>query len=785
MAAPEKVDWDTCAEADCIGVRLPSGGKCWAHADEHHLDAALERLGEDPAVDARGVQINAELQERILDALPHTDDRPVVVRAQFDGATFEDVVLLGGATFEGEAVFVGATFHSRVLFGGATFQREAEFDRATFTGGARFDGATFMRGAGFSGATFQRWAGFNGTTFQRGAGFDRAKFQGGAEFDGATFSGEVSFYGATFDDLAEFNRTTFTSAARFNDATFQHKAGFDGAVFQDVTEFEGATFQGEAEFSAATVESWASFSNSTFHGVAQFTGARFPGGADFAQATFHALASFALATFEDYADFQRATFKDDAEFEQATFKYRAAFHGSTFEGWAGFGRVTFESGAEFGATFLANAWFAEAVFQGGAFFGGASFAGRAVFGSVIFEQARMFGPLFARELVLDYAVFRARVQVEVVTAALCARRAQFPAGVQFRLRWASVVFDDADLAAPAVLVGAPPFDWFDEEHFARRMRRLPPVRVRDGRPRLLSLRRADVAGLTVSNADLRACRFLGAHNLDRLRIEGEDSFAATPGSGFSYFDWSVMRGPNLVPANRAARLTIAEEQHWRAAKGWKPGRESWYGSDCAPPGWLRDVEVPTPTQVAGLYRALRKGREDSKDEPGAADFYYGEMEMRRQAHRQRARQSMPNEKDWGVAIAAQTEHAILWLYWLTSGYGLRAWRALASFLVLLVVAAGLFAYGGGFASTTTDTAAPPTATTLPTTTSPPSTTTTTAADTSFGGALVYSARTVIGLNREPQPRLTRFGDVVQILLRILGPVLLGLAVLSVRGRVKR
>jgi hypothetical protein len=32
--------------------------------------------------------------------------------------------------------------------------------------------------------------------------------------------------------------------------------------------------------------------------------------------------------------------------------------------------------------------------------------------------------------------------------------------------------------------------------------------------------------------------------------------------------------------------------------------------------------------IAGLYRALRKGREDARDEPGAADFYYGEMEMR-------------------------------------------------------------------------------------------------------------------------------------------------------------
>jgi hypothetical protein len=34
-----------------------------------------------------------------------------------------------------------------------------------------------------------------------------------------------------------------------------------------------------------------------------------------------------------------------------------------------------------------------------------------------------------------------------------------------------------------------------------------------------------------------------------------------------------------------------------------------------------------------LYRALRKGREDTKDEPEAADFYYGEVEMRRLARR--------------------------------------------------------------------------------------------------------------------------------------------------------
>jgi hypothetical protein len=79
-------------------------------------------------------------------------------------------------------------------------------------------------------------------------------------------------------------------------------------------------------------------------------------------------------------------------------------------------------------------------------------------------------------------------------------------------------------------------------------------------------------------------------------------------------------------------------------------------------------------QIAGLYRALRKGREDAKDEPGAADFYYGEMEMRR-----RARPARETSR-------GRVERAILTAYRLLSGYGLRAWRALAWLLVAVMVA---------------------------------------------------------------------------------------------------
>ena len=83
------------------------------------------------------------------------------------------------------------------------------------------------------------------------------------------------------------------------------------------------------------------------------------------------------------------------------------------------------------------------------------------------------------------------------------------------------------------------------------------------------------------------------------------------------------------------RQVVAEESAWRAesSRTWmaRPGR--WWTE----PGWpdwagSEKPAVLTPGAIAGLYRALRKGREDAKDEPGAADFYYGEMEMRRHAH---------------------------------------------------------------------------------------------------------------------------------------------------------
>ena len=377
--------------------------------------------------------------------------------------------------------------------------------------------------------------------------------------------------------------------------------------------------------------------------------------------------------------------------------------------------------------------------------------------------------LVRKSLVLDEAVFHERAQIEVSAAAVCCHHARFLAGVQLRIRWAQVVLDDADLAGPSILTGVPPFPNLDESRWAHALERLlpephfkPELRAR---PRLLSLRRADVAGLTVASVDLRACWFVGAHHLDRLRIGEEASLGYSPRS----WRWTT-------------RLAIAEERYWRVhphgdgttlpddyatnavdGRSGAAGRNyddydiDWCGPANRPPAWLA-MEPPSPLQIAVVYRALRKGREDSRDEPGAADFYYGEMEMRRHDKRAQAKRER-RARHYGHWAAATTERAVLWLYWLTSGYGLRAWRAMAALAVVI----GLV--GIGFSRVGFHHSHP-----------------------SQVASWLYAVQAAVSLEgkaRQLSGQLTLPGELLRVGLRLTGPVLLGLAVLSIRGRVKR
>ena len=376
-----------------------------------------------------------------------------------------------------------------------------------------------------------------------------------------------------------------------------------------------------------------------------------------------------------------------------------------------------------------------------------------------FRQAGRFGPILAASsVILDNVTFEHDVVIEVASPMLFCLGTRFAEAATLRLRHTSVVLDGAVFAKPSTIAFAPDafkrlnvFTDEDEEPFDES----PAARAisgRSARPSLLSLRGVDLATLTLSELDLSACLFQGAHHLDQLRIEGARPFADTP-TGWRF---GRVGGQGMPVWHWTRRQTLAEEHHWRANRQLPaapsgrphPQRVGWYSPDeNLIPRWVvlrtrQDVERLTPDRLAALYRALRNAQEDSKNEPGAADFYYGEMEMRR----------LDPQTPWA-------ERVIMWLYWLVSGYGLRGLRALA-WLVAVVVGLAVLLQVIGFNG----------------------------GDPGFRDALIYAAQSTIFIatgNKALTEHVSWAGEVLRIPLRLAGPVLLGLALLSARNRVKR
>ncbi|MFI6007161.1 pentapeptide repeat-containing protein [Streptomyces sp. NPDC051366] len=435
----------------------------------------------------------------------------------------------------------------------------------------------------------------------------------GADIDhsGTTFAGSL------LDDLLNALRDPTSgrpcfAVAVFSGATFSADARFDRATFSTDASFSWVTFSEEAHFEDARFSADARFDGSTFY-YARFNGAR-----------FSADASFDVATFS-LASFENATFSAPISFNGATFSMETRFNGATFSAAARFEEVTFS----------ADTWF---------------------YGTT-FSATPSLGPLVCQgRLDLSSAVFVTPVNIEAAAVEVRCVRTRWESPAALRLRYAEVDLSDAVVTQPiAVTAPTAPFvigrDFHEPTLTNTAGAQLDPgVRIR-------SLRGVDAAHLVLTNTDLTGCRFFGALHLDQLRLEGETVFARTP------VGTDVRRG---IPLRWTDRLALAEEHHWRALPEHRPRLRA--GWTPAPPEPGPVACPPGPPALAALYRQLRKAFEDGKDEPGAADFYYAEMEMRRLGPRSRRKRA---------------EQGLLTGYWALSGYGLRASRALAWLLLAM------------------------------------------------------------------------------------------------------
>ncbi|MEV1040388.1 pentapeptide repeat-containing protein [Streptomyces sp. NPDC050204] len=455
------------------------------------------------------------------------------------------------------------------------------------------------------------------------------------------------------------------------------------------------------------------------------------------------------------ADFKEASFSGPARFGLAQFSGNASFYGAQFADWASFNWTRFAARASFG----------KAQFLGDAFFEGTQFSGYSWFSEARFALMSTFGPVVcAKRVDLSGALFEAPATLEIAALEVLCQRTQWESTATLRLRYAAVDLNHAVLSAPLAIT-------FHTEPFTRG--RLLDERLLasfKSAVQVVSVRGVNAAHLVMTDIDLSDCLFSGAFHLDQLRLEGRCTFARPPIGLHRHFIW---------PYRWTRRRALAEEHHWRAERASEPAPHPPLSQAGSPRHWRTRPNrsgpgrTPGPDEVAAVYRQLRKAFEDSKNEPGAADFYYGEMEMRRH----------------DSAATSKGERCLLWGYWLLSGYGLRASRAIGWLLAIMSLTV-LLLMGIGLPSHNPDPTTIGTLQggkiTLHTKTSDPALHGTWSQHVTWARAEKASRVAVNSVVfRTSGQYLTTAGTYIEMASRLLEPALLALAILSARGRIKR
>lgn len=466
----------------------------------------------------------------------------------------------------------------------------------------------------------------------------------------------------------------------------------------------------------ATFVAAVNLDNVTF-AKANFTGATFERGLRLREVRFAVDASLdRVHTSDLFLD--DVTFAGDAGFREleaanlsirdSSFERYASFDGSRL-GFGGFRDVRFAAEARFrslssvGPVTMRSVRFAGATsfhqhklrtlkelsFPGCEFHGPLQARGLAVedglsFAGAWFKNTRVLSIGAGVKVSMEDASFAQPVAIAVKSPAFDATGACFEQGADISLAPGSRgTFSMAAFGGPSLIATNDSQDG-------------PPARIEamDG---------TRVDRLSLQGLDLRECSFARLHRLDDVLISSRGQLALASGGSMSSY----------------RREILADEVALRSIE-----------TDEGPRG--------TASAIADVYRSMRKAREESRDYPGAADFYYGEMEMRR------------------ASADSWVERTVLTLYWLLSGYGMRAGRAALAFAaVVLLLSIGFQTLGFDKAPC-------------------------------FWHTVAWTLTASISLTRPVEAvDLTTAGLYMNVAIRLLGPALLALAVLALRSRVRR
>ena len=418
----------------------------------------------------------------------------------------------------------------------------------------------------------------------------------------------------------------------------------------------------------------------------------------FAGARFFGEALFSGATVTGSADFRRSWFGGVVDFSSVTFSGTARFSESRFWASVDFTDATFAAPADFSRAIF----YRDSVFEGVAFDGEASFARTRCKSELILSHSRLDGDLSFVEIDAPRGIV---LDGSVVPAGR--HELSLVAGAETRVDVSAALRVEGELV---VRLGRR-VDFDAERLTVRGPMTVVAAQSSGLGGRVLSLEQADVT------APLRLGRRI---DLSRT-IWGDQDLTHV-----SLADTSSL--PRKRPLAEWRRLL------GRPVEG-RRGRRVIYG----------DLRSSQPDSVLERnYRDLRRQLESGGNVHGGGDFYYGEMAARRR------------QAPWFSA-----GYWILTVYWLVSGYGTRAWTAVASWFLLTIAGTRLLLIGGVSLRDP---------------------------DEELAGMEVWRFVLEASLSffrPTNAPLLSVPETLIILVVRILGPVLFGMAGLAVRNQVKR